>query len=135
MTVRSFDVSLLQEAAKRAPGSMNEDFDFQGWLDNDKNYMLVCGNDVGLATFEYPGLYNVHWFFTSRGRDAIRMARSMLSEMFTKYGAEAVRGLTPANLKAARWASRQVGLKSYGVVHYPDGDYELFIMTKEEFNG
>jgi hypothetical protein len=59
----------------------------------------------------------------------------MMKELFDNYGAKALRGLTPVNNKAARWATRQVGMKSQGFVPNSKGHmFELFIVTKEEFN-
>jgi hypothetical protein len=111
-----------------------EDFDFEGWVNDHHNVMLVLDDNVGLATFEYPGVYGVHWYFGSaRGRKAIELARSMLAWLFNHTDAQAIRGLTKANLKAARWASRQVGMTSYGIVECKTGEHELFCMTKEDF--
>lgn len=112
---------------------MNADFDWKSWLENDNNVMFEDERSVGLATHEYPGVFTVHWFFEKRGRDAIKLAREMIGEMFEKYGAELVRGLTPCDNKAARWATRMVGLTSYGLVETTIGPHELFCMTKNEF--
>jgi len=130
--VRSFDPDLLFEVTKDHRDLVPENI-VQGWVENHRNIMFEKDGSVGLAAFEYPGLYNVHWFFKIKGREAIKLAREMLKELFTEYGAEAVRGLTRVDIKAARWASRQVGLKSYGIMPFPNGDCELFCMTKDEF--
>jgi hypothetical protein len=96
--------------------------------------MLVSDDDIGLATYEYPGMYTVHWFFVSRGRKAINLAKDMFDYMFKHHEAKALRGLTPEDKKAARWASRQTGMKSYGLVPNEKGKlHELFIITKEDF--
>lgn len=127
---RSFDPEVMKEAAGEYNGPS---FPYQKWVDNTKNVMLVDGDDVGLATFEYKGVYTVHWFYVSRGRAAIKMAREMLNLMFQDYGAEAIRGLTPTKIKSARWLARQVGCTSYGFETFPSGENEIFIMTKQEF--
>lgn len=108
--------------------------DLDKWISLPNNLMFVEGDDVGLATFEYRGLYNVHWYFKSRGREAIDVARRMLANLFENYGAQAVRGLVRDRLKASRWATRQVGLKSMGFIDNLDGSKdELFVVTKDEF--
>lgn len=109
-------------------------FDFQGWLDG-KNVMYEEDGSIGLATYEYPGVYTVHWFYTpeKRGVKALDLARRMMDDLFTNYGAELVRGLTDANLRGARLACRKLGYTSHGILSYPDGDYELFTMTKNDF--
>lgn len=96
--------------------------------------MFECGENVGLATYEFPGLYTVHWYFTVRGRDAINLAQAMLKNLFENYGAKGVRGYVRTDLKASRWATRQVGLKSFGLITFADGEeHELFYVTKKDF--
>jgi hypothetical protein len=127
---RSFDAGLMRTAM----GDFKEDVDCEAWVANDKNVMLVKGEDVGLATYEYPGVYNVHWFFKVRGRKAIELAKEMLDEMFSNYGLQTMRGITRVDIRGARWAARQVGCTSHGIIEYPDGySYELFLLTKDEF--
>lgn len=129
--IRSFDPELAYKFAGMLP--RNNGMDWQAWLDNHRNVMLVEGENIGMGTYEYPGLYNVHWFYTVRGREALNLAKEMLDHLFTNYDVQAVRGLTPVEVKGARWLARQVGLTSYGILEFPDGPYELFCMTKDEF--
>lgn len=129
---RSYDVSLLQQAYESNPVP-EEPLDYQSWLNNPKHIMLVEGDDVGLLSWEYDGLYSGHWFFVSRGKKARDVARRMLKTVFEDYGARAVRGITPTQNRAACMMARLVGFKSYGVDVYPSGkECELFIMTKKE---
>lgn len=131
MIARSYDIDVLR--------SIGEDFIpdelVSPWLMDENNVMMVDGDNIGLATYEWPGLYTVHWFYKARGRQALTLAREMFRELFEKYGAKVLRGLTPVELKAARWACRQIGLKSYGIVEGGEKPHELFIITKEEFYG
>jgi hypothetical protein len=129
--IRSFDPELAKNAAGDDP--RNESIDWQEWLDDYKNVMVVDGDDVGLGTFEYPGVYNVHWFFVSRGKYAKKMALEMLDYFFTNHDVKALRGLTPTNLRGACWLARQLGFKSYGTFEFAYGPCELFCMTKDEF--
>jgi hypothetical protein len=119
-----------------SPTGMNEDFDYQAWVDNKNHVMLVENSDVGLATYEYEGVYTVHWFYpNAKGRQAIELAKRMCDVMFDEYGAKCLRGITRTDIKAARWAARQVGMKSHGIMTFADGeDYELFTMIKDEDN-
>ncbi len=130
---RVFDIPLLLEVTKdykELPIEL-----IGPWVENKSNVMMAEGNSVGLATYEYPGLYSVHWFFSSdhRGRKAINLAKEMVDYLFQECGAKALRGFTKIELKAARWAARQLGLKSYGVLEFPNGPCELFCITKEEY--
>jgi RimJ/RimL family protein N-acetyltransferase len=95
--------------------------------------MFVEDDSVGLLTYEYPGVYNGHWFFKVRGRKALDLAKRILDVMYTDYGLQCLVGHTPVNNKAARWAARQIGMKSYGILTFSNGDHELFCMTKDEF--
>lgn len=129
---RSFDPKLAKQFAEIVP--RNAGVDWAEWLKDTRNVMALKGENVGMATFEYPGVYNVHWFFTARGKEALQLAKEMLDYFFQNYDVKTIRGLTPVSIKGARWLARQIGLKSYGILEYPDDEpYELFCMTKEEF--
>jgi hypothetical protein len=133
MIERSYDPEILQAAFQE----LDNELDCQEWLDNYKNIMMIEGDNVGLATFEYEGFYTVHWVFKSaRGRAAINLARTFLDYGF-QNGIHTYRGLTRENYRAARYLARQVGFTSYGLIQYPDEavPHELFILTKEEFYG
>ena len=130
MIERTYDPDVLRSIGDEF---LKEEF-LPIWLGNPHNVLLIEDEDIGIATHEYPGLYTVHWFFKRRGREALKLARRMFAYMFENHGAQALRGFTPVNNKAARWASRQVGLKSQGLISTPDGrEHEFFIITKDEF--
>jgi len=133
---RSFDPKLLEEALSTVPDE-KDGVDYEAWINNHNNVMLVENDNVGLASYEYPGVYNVHWFYKSaKGRGAINLAKRMLTYMF-EHGAQTIRGLTREDHRAARWLAKQVGLTSYGFVQYPDEElrHEIMFITKDEFNG
>lgn len=130
---RSFDPLVFKTAVADHPEFDLPDETLDEWLADDRNLMFDEDGSVGLLTHEYPGVYSAHWFFKVRGREALSLAKRMLGEVFDNHDGKVVRGLTEVNLRAARWAARQVGMKSYGIMSYPDGDYELFCMTKQEF--
>lgn len=132
--IRSFNPEDFRKAAEPYPEILSPSFDFESWVGNTNNVMYVEEDgSVGLCTYEYPGLFTVHWYFKAKGREALNLAVRMLDDLFTNYGAKAVRGLTKVQLKAAKWAARKIGMKSYGVVKFPTGEYELLYMTKDEF--
>lgn len=139
--IRSFDPEIMRKAFEPHVRYHDDKMDYDAWIGNRKNVMYVIDNgDVGLATYEYPGLYNVHWFFNqTRGKAAIKLAQEMLDALFQDEGAQIVRGLTPVDLKPARWLAKYIGFKSYGVVKCPEDDgpnegfCELMLLTKHEF--
>lgn len=109
--------------------------DLATWITMPNNIMFIEGRDVGVASFEYPGLYTVHWYFLdARGREAIDLGKRMCSLLFTEHDAELLRGLIKEELRASRWACRQLGFKSLGKITFADGDVnEMFVATKNEF--
>jgi hypothetical protein len=109
------------------------DFDYKGWLANHDNIMCVIGDDVGLATLEYPGVYNAHWFYKSRGREALTVAFKMYDYLFNETDAQAVRGLTPIDNKAARYLAKRIGFETMGIEEFPDGVYDHMVLTKQGF--
>lgn len=134
MITRSFDPELMHKALAMCPPEMQDNaITEDNWINNHDNVMLEEEGDVGLATFEYPGVYTCHWMFNRRGREALTLARRMCDVMFQEYEAKVLRGLTRTDLKAARWAARQLGMTSYGINNHKEGEHELFIMTKDEF--
>ena len=106
------------------------------WLSDDNNIAFVDNkNNVALFEYNYPGVYTGHYFFFSRGKEAIDVATDILKTTFTKYPVEAIRGITPLKHLGARWMTKKLGFKSYGIVHTPNGPEELFVLTRKEWEG
>lgn len=109
--------------------------DNKSWLETPGNVAYTLGDNLGLATFDYPGLYAVHWFFTSRGREAVEVCIAMLDKVFGEHGAQAVRGVTPLENKPARRLAKYVGCETISIEEFPDGKkYELMLLSKDRFN-
>lgn len=108
------------------------DLDVSDWL---RNPVIVLGEDANLGLFEqyFPGVYTGHYFFTARGKAAKDLSIKMLREIFETYGAQAVRGLTPTEHKAAIWMARHLGFKTYGELDTSSGKCILFVITTREF--
>jgi hypothetical protein len=130
---RSFDPETMRKAFEPYPDIFPEDCDFQAWLNNLNNVMLVEDDSVGLACFEYPGVYTGHYLFQVGGRDALKLARKMMHWMINNEGAKAFTGITPAGKKAARWFNRNLGFTSYGIIDTVRGPHEMFCITADEF--
>lgn len=133
--MRTYDATLIAEASSFFLKSEDK-VDSVAWVSNLDNICLV--NDQGdLALFEYGPHKQLmgHYFFKSRGRAAIQAATDFLDEIFNScYNISVLTGLTPLDNPGARWLSRQIGFKSYGIVEYDNEPFELFILTKKEFN-
>lgn len=132
MIKRSFDLELLLRATD-LPQIESDPDKFKQFFYGEKNLMFADGENVGLATYEYPGCYTLHWYFEVRGREALNLGAAMIKNLFDNYGAKIVRGIVRVDLKASRWAARQIGWKSHGIVRFSDGtDNEVFTMTQED---
>jgi hypothetical protein len=104
--------------------------DIQKVLAKDENVMFIHGNDVGLGIYDYPGVYTVHWYYESRGRQAIDLGKAMTSMLFTEHGAKTLRALIRRELRASRWACRQLGFKSHGYLTFDEDDNnEVLFLT------
>lgn len=108
------------------------------WLSDHTN--IVLENKHGdLALFEYGlptrRIYSGHYFFKSRGRQAIESAKGFLDELFNScYNISILMGMVPIERKDVKWMTRQLGFTSYGLEEARGKQYELFILTKKEFN-
>ena|SRR6185369_13154121 len=132
MSIRTYDPDVFRHAFDDHPEYM-EGIEPEDWVGDHKNLMFEKDGSVGLFTYNYPGVYTGHWFFKVRGRKALDLAREMLREAFSG-DVKVVRGMTSVNLPAARWAARQIGMTSHGMMTSPKwGECELFTLTKKEF--
>lgn len=116
-----------------------EHVDPTNWLANQDNIALENEHgDLALFEFAFAGkkVYSGHYYFKSRGRKAIEASKAFLDELFNScYNINVVLGLIPLENKAARWLTRRVGFTASGFEEIHGNEYELFILTKKEFNG
>lgn len=112
------------------------DFDPIDWISNPRNIALVNElDDMALFEANKPGSVTGHYFFQSRGKMALTSGKSFLAEIFNPcYNIETIQGLTPLTNLGARWISRQLRFKSYGIVKTLNGPHEIFILTRKEYN-
>jgi hypothetical protein len=101
---------------------------------DDKNIALVnLGGDVNLFQFQADGVYIGHFFYVSRGREALRVARDMLARIMTYDEVKVIIGLTPVEKLGAKWLTRKLGFKSYGEVDTVPGRCEMFVLSRMEY--
>lgn len=133
--MRSFDANIVTIAVESLT-KQKIYFDPIGWISDHRNIALTNQyDDLALFEYERPKLVIGHYFFNSKGRQAITAAKDFLDELFnTCYNINVIKGLTPLTNLGARWMSRKIGFKSYGVVNSTTDYHELFILTKEEHN-
>jgi hypothetical protein len=129
----TFHVCLL--IARNGDAALQFDFDPAAWLSDGSNIALVAGNDLALFHRTAPGVFDAHWLFASRGREALAVGRAASRAMFDQHGAEVIRGLTPVSCPKAAWFNRQLGAKSLGIINHIHGDAELFVLAPGYFQG
>jgi hypothetical protein len=131
--MRTYD-SYIAYTAIQTLTKAQPDFDVIEWISDQDNIMLI--NSLGdVALFEHEkNLRGVtgHYYFRSRGKPAIQAAKEFLAEVFG-LGVQSIKGLTPLTNLGARWMSRHIGFKSYGVVRTTKEPCELFIMHYTEY--
>lgn len=132
--MRTFDLELVKSATDPYKDELHG-FDPKNWLSNARNVALTNDNgDIALFERELPGIVTGHYFFHSRGREALNAAVEMLKEAFTgDFDIELIRGLTPTDNLGALWMNKKLGFKSYGKVETLAGPCELVILTKKEW--
>jgi len=134
MITRTKDLDTIIKATEEYKDSLYG-FYPEEWIKCDSNVALT--NEYGDVSFferELPFVVSGHYFFFSRGKQALTEAKKMLREAFTgPYNIEVIRGLSPLQKLGARWMNKQLGFRSYGVVQTMAGPCELVILTKTEW--
>lgn len=134
--MRTFNVELVKEALARYDKSP-KDLDVSFWLANRWNVALT--NDRGdVALFERqpsnPKIMSGHYFFVSRGRDAVTAGKEFLKEIFEdKYDVTTIVGFTPLEHKGALWLNKRLGFKSLGPIETDFGTCDAVMLAKQEW--
>lgn len=111
-------------------------FNPEEWLSNPLNVALTDGQgNYSLYERQMKGIVAGHYFMKARGRDALRIAKEMLHEIFTgPYDVQAIQGYTPIHHKGALWMNRQLRFTEYGDIETEAGTMRLVILTKKEWS-
>jgi hypothetical protein len=115
-----------------------EGFVPEEWLDNDSNIALIDPDTMDVALFERqhktPHAVHGHYFFHSRGKEAVKAAKSALKEIFSgKYNVEIICGFTPLDNKGALWMNRHLGFTSHGNINTSAGPCDFVVLTRQEW--
>lgn len=128
----------LEKAIERLPQKMREGFNASDWLQTPGHIALVNAKDVALFEQKTPGVYQAHWLFKSRGKEAFRSAKKLVEAMFLR-GATKIGGLTPKFCVAARAFNRRFAYKHgglcLGIVPTEMGEQELFLLKQKDYRG
>lgn len=129
---RTYSVATVTEAVKTY-GEIN-DLNPREWLMNEANVAVVTKSG-DLALFERAGLASHvvagHFFFKSRGKEAIASAKEILKEAFkTGPGITMIVGLVPKDKKHVSAITRRLGFSYNGDVGPDSSLCEYFTLSK-----
>jgi hypothetical protein len=134
--MRTFDIEKVVAATQDYE---TEGFHPSEWLSHDGNIALINDNE-DIALFEEqsdlaPGTVCGHYFFFSRGKQAVKAAENFLEEIFSEpeYSVKTIMGLTPTDHKGALWMNKRLGFKEHGTVDTVIGPCKFVLMTKEQW--
>jgi len=131
------DLQLLNDLLRRPEiASLDHGFDAASWIASQNNVALTDGSSVGLfGSFGSFGshVFEAHWLFVARGREALDLGTDMLAAMFDLYGARVIKGMIPTERKASRWFTRKLGCRSLGIIETIRGPHELFMLARANF--
>lgn len=120
---------IIAEAIDTAP--LNRGLVGTDWLAREGNVPVTFDNgDIMLFDTEGDHIYQVHVLFQSHGRKAIEHARKSFEIMFTEHDCSLIFGLVPEFRRDVAMLARWAGLRSAGVRWTPEGNCELFVLSK-----
>lgn len=133
--MRTYDIGKVKAAVAQYAEEIIG-FDPETWLQNEDNIALINDND-DVALFEnQAGLSNTvcgHYFFFSRGKEAIKAGKEFLKEIFETTYVETITGLTPENHKGALWMNRKLGFQDHGQIDTEAGPCRFVFLSKEQW--
>lgn len=100
------------------------------WLAEPRNVVAMV--DDGFALFDYlgAGLYSIHLFLRSRGKDAVIDVETITETMFLN-GAQMIVGHVPAINRKAAVIGRMAGYHYAGRKTTPYGDVLVYLIAPE----
>jgi hypothetical protein len=129
---RSFNVEKFSEVLRNYPDLVLPRFDAEEWVSNPDNILLTDGEgNYGMFHFLSEGVYEVHQFLTSRGKEAVNFCREGLDTFDIVVSPKVLIGLTPDVKPEAKWMARRMGFTSLGPIDTNNGRCEFFVSLKE----
>jgi hypothetical protein len=134
--MRTYDIEKVVKATSQYSEEI-EGFYPKDWLSDTNNVVLINDNE-DIALFERvwlsPRTVYGHYFFWSRGKDAVFAAKEFLNEIFTGgYSVEIILGLTPLNNKGALWMNSRLGFKKLEQTDSIIGPLQVVMLTKKDW--
>jgi hypothetical protein len=116
--------------ARRVNELLARDFpgcDMAELLAEPMHICLVEGESGAIFAWRGPGIYEIHLFFTVRGRAALKLFDSMLGIIQSAYGGRLFWALIPAEQHHVRLFARLCGFKAVEIMETRHGPQELFV--------
>lgn len=133
--MRTYDLDKILKAMEQYSEEI-EGFYPKEWIQNPCNIALINTND-DVALFEHQANLKDtvcgHYFFFSRGKEAVKVAQEFLEELFTTTYVKTITGLTPVTHKGALWMNRKLGFKENGEVDTVIGPCRFVMLTKQQW--
>lgn len=100
------------------------------WLSDPRNVAIHEGDDLALFDYNGTGIYEIHLFFRSRGKEAVAAAKSVTRQMFDR-GAGMIVASIPAINRKACVVARMTGYHFLETRETPYGDVRTYFITPE----
>lgn len=111
--MRTTDVSVVDGAIDQVRHQLKGE-PVGEWLACPLNIALSNdGGDVALFEYRQPGVYTGHYFFHSRGKEAVSAAKGFLTEV-APLGIRIIIGMIPKKHKGSCWLTRHLGFTIVG---------------------
>jgi len=134
MIYRTQDSGIVRQATSQVDFEL-EGFHLREWLADDENVALTnLRGDVSLFERQWrnPSIVTGHYFFFSRGREALDVAKEMLEEIWKEeYKVKTILGLTPVTHRGALWLNKRLGFKTIDTIDAITGPCRLVQLSKE----
>lgn len=131
---RTFNADAVWDAVSQVKEA-SDNFNPLPWLSNISNIALMNENgDIALFERQDTDIVCGHYFFFSRGKEALRAAKDFLQEIFTgRYNVNTIVGITPLDNKGALWMNKRLKFSSYGQIDTSVGPCEFVSLFKRDW--
>ena len=101
------------------------------WVNTPGNVALFHGDDLALFDYTAPGRYEGHFFFVSRGKEAVEVAKILTQRMFDEFDALLIIGYVPVINPKARVIARMAGYHYAGLKQTVHGPVYVYLIAPE----
>jgi hypothetical protein len=117
---------------KASIGASRPDIDPAIWLADPRNIILIEDDNCAAFLWRWIGIYEVHVFFSKRGKLAVDIGALWLDAMF-KCGAGMILCVIPTHNLKAKWFARRLGFSHRGEAETIEGPADLFQLEASQW--